>query len=319
MQTEETMVSKAEDYLAHRRKLGYALKIEGEQLLRFARYADRIDYQGPITTDLAVRWAMASKKGERINWARRLDIIRRFAKYRILLEPQTEIPPEGLFGSSYRRIHPHIYSEEQSRALLVAARNLGPPNGLRPHTYVTLFGLLFSTGLRISEALRLTQTDVDLIRGILTIRESKFKKSRLVPLHPSTIIALHRYSKRRIHYHPQQSSNAFFLTEKGTSLKYHKCLLTFIDLRKQLGWVEEEGKRPPRIHDFRHTFAVRRLLCWYQEEADLDRMIPALATYLGHVKVSDTYWYFTAVPELLEVVSHRFEDHFSTERTGGRP
>jgi integrase len=317
MRVRETMVSKVHEYLSCRRALGFALKIEGAQLLRFARYADQVDHQGPITTELAVRWAMLPKYADQGYWARRVDLVRRFAKHRMLFDPYTEIPPKGLLGHAYCRITPHIYSDQEIQALIAAAWKLGPLNGLKPHTYATLFGLLASTGLRISEALGLAQNDVDLQNGVLTIGESKFKKSRLVPLHPSAVIALRRYSEHRTQYHPKATSKAFFLTEHGTSLKYHTCLLTFHHLRGQLGWAGNGEKRPPRIHDMRHTFAVRRLLRWYQEGVEVGRMIPALATYLGHVKVSDTYWYLTAVPELMEVISQRFEHHFDSDYTGG--
>jgi integrase len=184
------MVKLVEDYLACRRKLGFALKIEGQELLRFAKFADQIDHRGPITTELAIRWAKLPKKADPIYWARRLDIVRRFAKHRALFDLCTEIPPEGILGPSYRRMPPYIYSNEEIADLILAASKLGPAKGLRPHTYVTLFGLLASTGLRISEALRLTRNDVDWKVGVLMVKASKFKKSRLVPLHHTTTEAL---------------------------------------------------------------------------------------------------------------------------------
>ena len=183
MRISQNMVKLVEDYLNCRRKLGFALKIEGQELLRFANFADQIGHRGPITTELAIRWAKLPKKADPIYWARRLDIVRRFAKHRVLFDLCTEIAPEGVLGPSYRRMPPYIYSNEEIADLILAASKLGPPKGLRPHTYVTLFGLLASTGLRISEALRLTCNDVDWKVGVLTVKASKFKKSRLVPLH----------------------------------------------------------------------------------------------------------------------------------------
>jgi integrase len=312
MSNQRPVRQQVDEYLSQRRSLGYALKIEGEELIRFADYADRLGEGDPLTVDLAVRWALLPHDADPIYSARRLDMVRRFATWRAVFEPRTQIPPKGYLGPSYRRTPPHIYSEQEIHALLQQASTLGPNGGLRPSTYVTLFGLLVSTGLRISEALALTTEDVDLSRGVLTVRASKFKQSRLVPVHASTTKALRDYDERRARYHGLVPSRAFFLTELATPLKYLPTLLTFTKLRRQLGWETEDGRRPPRIHDLRHTFAVRRLLYWYQQDTDVDRKIHILATYLGHVKVSDTYWYLSAVPELMAIAGKRFEQ-FSTK------
>jgi integrase len=308
----QTMVHLVEEYLSYRHKLGFQVKIEGQELLRFAHFADQANHHSPLTADLAIRWAALPQKSDSIYRARRLDIVRRFAKYRALFDPATEILPEKIFGPSYRRSPPHIYSDKEIADLLLAASNLGSPNGLRRHTYRTLFGLLVCTGLRISEALKLKREDVDLNGAILNIKATKFKKTRLVPLHESAVKALRDYSQRRDRYHPCPKSNAFFLTEKGTPLKYWRTLMTFLSLSNQLGWRRPGQQRPPKIHDMRHSFAVKRLLLWYQEGANVDQKIAYLSTYLGHAKVTDTYWYFSAVPELLSVVARRFE-HFAKE------
>jgi integrase len=308
------MVSLAEEYLAFRRGLGYALHIEGAELLRFARYADAAGHPGPITTELAVRWAKLPQDATPIYWARRLDVVRRFAKHRLLFDPGTDIPPEGLLGPSYRRPQPYIYSDEEIRELIRQASCLGPNGGLRPRTYVTLFGLLASTGVRVSEALRLTRSVVDLEQGVITIVATKFKKTRIVPLHPSATRALQRYSRDRDRYHPLAKSDAFFLTELGTALKYWRVLMTFIALRQKLGWRTNNGRRAPTIHALRHSFAVRCLIRWYRQGADLDRKIAALSTYLGHAKVTDTYWYLTATPELLALSANRFERFYGGSR-----
>jgi integrase len=303
-----TMVSLVEEYLVMRRKLGFALEIEGQQLMRFARYADRAGHRGPLTIELAVRWALLGRDRGCVAAARRLDAVRRFAKHRWLLDARTQVPPEGLLGQSYRRRPmPHIYSDGELAALLKAASALGPSRGLRPRTYVTLLGLLAATGLRISEALRLTRGDVDLNTGVLTVVQTKFQKSRLVPLHPTTTRALRRYARARNRRYPRVSrAMAFFLTERGTSLKYWRALMTFTALRTQLGWTGPRGQRP-RLHDLRHTFAVRRLIRWHRRGVDLHHRIAALSTYLGHVKVTDTYWYLTAVPELLAITGRQYE------------
>ncbi|MCR4427413.1 MAG: tyrosine-type recombinase/integrase [Firmicutes bacterium] len=299
------MLDAVNEYLATRRALGYQLLVEGEELRRFAEYADRIGHHGPITTELAVNWAKLPKDAHPLYWARRLDMVRRLATYQVMNQPETQIPPRGLLGPSYRRVAPHIYTPEEIKALIQQASRLGPNGGLRPHTYQTLFGLLFCTGLRVSEALRLTISHVDLQKGILTVVGTKFHKSRLVPLHATTVEALRDYALHRQIHLPNAVSMNFFLTEKGTALKYHKTLLTFIELRKHLGWSELD--RPPRIHDLRHTFAVTTLLNWYRHGEDIGNKVATLATYLGHVHVSDTYWYLSAVPELLAAAGSRFE------------
>jgi integrase len=308
MKRNSPMVVLAQDYLGARRKLGFKLKIEGQQLLGFARFADGTHHTGPLTTELALRWAKLPQNAAPEYWSRRLGIIRRFAKYQLLFEPATEVPADGLLGPACRRPTPYIYTTEEIELLLQECAKLGPARGLRPRTFVTLFGLLAATGLRISEALRLTRKDVDLETGLLSVAETKFAKSRLVPLHATTTRELLKYGKHRDHRHPVPASDAFFVTELGTSLKYWRTVTLFSKLRDELAW---RGPRPPRIHDLRHTFAVMRILRWYREGADIDHKIAALSTYLGHVKVTDTYWYLTAVPELLAVASARYERQFA--------
>lgn len=318
MKAHEDMTTLAEEYLGFRRKLGFDPRNERNELLGFVRYAAKTGHQGPITVELAVRWAKMPQGGNLNRHVRRFGIVRRFARYCEMFDPRVEVPPEGLLGTSaYRRRSPHIYSEEEISRLLKAAAGLHPYYGLRPSTYVTLFGLLACTGLRISEALRLTRKDVDLLGGVLTVVDSKFHKSRLVPIHSSTVMALSFYAEHRDCYHPSTQSKAFLLDERGSPLKQSSVLKTFERLRYRLGWTRSDG-RSPRIHSFRHTFAVRRLLAWYKQGVDLDRKIAALSTYLGHAKVRDTYWYLSAVPELLAIVGHRFE-RFVNQDAGEKP
>ena len=307
MDTPVTMHVAVEEYLTWRRKLGFALRIEGEELGRFARFADQVGHRGPLTTELAVRWATLPAAAARLYHARRLDMVRRLARHLVVVEPTTEIPPAGFLGPSYRRREPHIYSREEIAALLGAAAQLDPAGGLRPRTYTTLFGLLACTGLRISEALGLARPHVDLDAGILTIAAAKFHKSRLVPLDATAVQALRGYAECRDRYRRRPRADTFFVSEYGTSLKYGKVIKTFVALRRRLGWKPGRGGRLPRIHDLRHAFAVGRLLRWYEQGVEIDRTIASLSTYLGHVKVSDTYWYLTAVPELLAVSAARFE------------
>jgi integrase len=201
--------------------------------------------------------------------------------------------------------------------LLRAAAALSPLGGLRPRTYVALFGLLACTGLRVSEALRLAWADVDLATRVLTIRETKFHKTRLVPLHPSACRALRRYAAHRDRVHPRPVHPRFFLSQAGTPLAYSTVRTTFRHLRQALGWCGAGG-RPPRIHDLRHAFVCHRLQRWHQDGADVEQHLVALSTYLGHAKVSDTYWYLTGTPGLLGATAARFE-HFVQRGEGAEP
>jgi integrase len=309
-----TMLALVQEYLAFRRTLGFALGTAGQELLLFARYAERTGHRGPVTTELAVRWAQLPAQASPAYWAWRLQAVRLFAQHRALEDPRTEVPPAGLLGPTYRRGQPHIYSPDEVAALLRAARTLR--RRMRPHTCGTLFGLLASTGLRVGEALALKREHVDLEVGVLSVIKSKACKSRLVPLHASTTEALRRYAVVRDRIHPAPRSNAFFLTDRGTALTYQRVTITFRTLRRQLGWATPLGGAAPRVHDLRHTFAVRVLLRWYEAGADVDENIAALATYLGHVNVTCTYWYLTAVPDLMAVTARRFEQY--TDRGGLR-
>jgi integrase len=301
------MITEAKQYLEMRRNLGYALRIEGEELLRFVQYAEKVGHNGPLTVEIALKWAQ-TPSGSRIYHARRLDIVRRFARYMKLSVPETEIPQEGMLGPSYRRISPYIYSEKEVSALIGACRQLTPINGIRPHTHATLFGLLACTGMRISEALHLSIDAFDSDRAIITIVEGKFHKSRLLPLHPSCVKALMAYRELREKRH--SLTKAFFVTELGTSLKYLKVLMTFRMIAKSLNW-----SRDTKIHGLRHTFAVRKLLQLHRNGENVHRHIGELSTYLGHCKVQDTYWYFSAVPELMALTADRFE-HFAEVHHG---
>ena len=231
-----------------------------------------------------------------------------------MFDPATEIPPAGLLGCLPRRKTPHIYSDAEIVALLRQAKLLLPRRGLRPRTYVALFSLLVSTGLRVSEACRLTPNDVDLAGGVLTVRESKFRKSRLVPLHPTTTQALTQYATDRDACRATPRSGGFFQTDRASALTRATVEKTFSRIRQGLAWSAQGRARRPRIHDLRHTFAVRRLLRWSEDRADVDHQILALATYLGHAKVSDTYWYLSAVPELMALTAQRFERFVRSEQ-----
>lgn len=298
-------------YLTTRRSMGFDLGIAGRQLLAFARFADQAGHRGPLTVALAVRWAQSARRGSRLTWARRLQTLHPFMKYRAQFDPATEIVPPGLFGPVQRRRVPHIYTEAEIAALLDAAAQLQSVAGLRlrPRTYATLFGLLASTGLRISEALALAPTDVDRPGVSLTVRKTKFRKSRLVPLHPTTVTALTRYADARRRRVSDRAIQTFFVSDRGTRLGDRMVHQTFASLRARLGWIGRGDYRWPRIHDLRHSFVCRALVRSYQQPEGIDGVIDVLSTYVGHAGVSDTYWYVTAIPELLALAGQRFAQH----------
>lgn len=245
-------------------------------------------------------------------------IIRGFARYLATRDGRTEVPDQRLTPRTFRS-RPHLFGEEDLAQLLEAARRLKPRYRLRPLTYRTLFGLLTSTGLRISEALGLRLGQADLERGILRIEQTKFKKSRLVPLHPTVTRTLRRYAIARGRLWGQDENKPFFVGPRGSALSYRSALETFRTLCVDLGWQRGNGDWPrPRIHDLRHSFACRCLLRWYRQGEDVHHRIAALSTYLGHACVTNTYWYLTATPELLAIAASRFE-RFATPRERRRP
>jgi integrase len=224
-----------------------------------------------------------------------------------MVEPVTELLPKRLLGPAQYRYLPHIYTDVEIQALLEEAAGLSSPGGLRARTAQTYLGLLACTGMRPQEPLRLTRDDVDLSANVLTVRQTKFSKSRLVPLNPTAANALREYAHIRDRYRRCPPSTAFFLCDDSTAFTYRKALWTFQGLRRQLGWIKKQGSPLPRLYDFRHTFVCQRLLEWQRDGVDVHVMLPSLSTYLGHVKITDTYWYITALPELMDIVSERFE------------
>lgn len=300
------MTEKVERYLQLRRALGYQLQTEGWLLQKFAAFADAAGHRGPLTTDLALRWACLPAGADRLYWARRLEIVRCFARHLALTEPGTQVPARRLLGAAHRRTAPYIYTDAEIAALSAAARCLAPQNGLRPRTYEVLIGTLACTGLRISEALRLTRADAELDRGILKVRETKFRKTRLLPLHATTVAALRKYAAARDRFIRIREADQFFVSCQGCTLPYSTVRNVFRKLCRSVQ-ITGTGRRQPRLHDLRHTFACRRIEQWYNTEVELGHAVAALSVYLGHAKVSDTYWYLTATPELLERAAARFE------------
>jgi integrase len=294
------------DYLRIRRSLGFRLREPESSLRNFVAFL-QAEGASHITTDLALRWATQPTQAQPSRWASRLGMVRRFAIWHSATELRTEIPPAGLLPHRYRRKPPHLYSDEEIAGLLGRTQQLPSAKGLRARTYTTLFGLLVVTGMRVNEALGLDRPDVDLDRGILHIRRTKFGKSRYVPVHPSTIDALQEYAEARDRLSPSSLTPAFFLSERGRRITEWMARYTFAKLSQQVGLrVPAKGHgRGPRLHDMRHRFAACTLIRWYRAGLDVERELPKLATYLGHVPVNDTYWYLEAVPELLQLATDR--------------
>jgi integrase len=309
-----TMQTHAENHLSERRRLGFGLRTSGYSILSFARYVDALNSQEPITVEIMGDWARQDKgnTGKPSTWARRLKNLRSFCRYLQQFEPRTEVPDDTIFGRIGQRLAPHIYSEQEVIDLLAAAHNLGSfIPGLRGATYETLFGLIASSGLRVSEAVHLLDTDVDLKSGMLTIRQTKFAKSRHVPLHTSTIEALQRYRALRNSHIEVTNETPFFIGTRGRHLGHGLDLRqvhrVFIGLRDQLGWINRGAHNGPRIHDLRHTFVVRRVLLWQAQGLDVDQQMLTLSTYVGHTNVTNTYWYLTGIPQLMALAAERFE------------
>lgn len=308
----DTMVSLAREYLAHRRQLGFKLKTSELILLQFARFADRDGHRGSLTTDLVLRWATRDGEHSLRYQSMRLSIARGFARYLATRDAKTVVPDQRLLPGRFERNQPHIYTDEQLRQLITSAAEFRAIDSLRPHTYATVFGLLASTGLRISEALALRVEDVDLDHGVLHIRRTKFRKSRLVPMHSTVTNAMRRYRVRRDR--TSRSTAWFFPGRHGKPLPYSSVRNAFGRLRTKHGWRSNGALSSPRIHDLRHAFACRRLLAWYRTGIDVDQVIASLSTYLGHGKVTDTYWYLTGTGELLSIAGDRFERFASARR-----
>ena len=306
MKNLKSMKQQVQEYLYYRRSLGFLLHIEGQELLKFATYVDNKRHVGPLTENIAIEWAKSSKKVSRFTWARRLEIIRCFAKYCRIIEPDTQVPAKGIFGKAHRRNIPYIFTKHEIQRILDTTKYLVPKNGLRPISFCYLFSLLYVTGLRISEALNLSPEDVDLTQGMLWVRQTKFHKSRLVPLHKSTVKALSSYCRQRNKYIPPSQIRKFFILDDGKPISLRAAEYAFLRIRNILGWNVKPQNKMPRIYDLRHTFVCHRLLSWYMQGIDVQKVVPYLSTYLGHVKVSDTYWYITGIPELMKNVSERF-------------
>jgi len=294
----------AADYLRIRRALGFKLE-RAEKLL--AQYLAHLEATGQdrVTVENALQWARLPTAGGGNWWAQRLSIVRCFATYLHALDPAHEVPPADVLARQIRRAVPYLYSEREIWALMAATDRLHTP--LRRASYRTLIGLLAVTGMRVGEAIRLDRPDLALPVGVVTIRNSKFGKSRELPLHPTTITALREYLRIRDAHQHADVSDALLISAAGTRLMYCNVHTTFRQLRTDAGLQPRSSACRPRVHDLRHRFAVQTLLDWYRDGADVPPKLPLLSTYLGHTHPRHTFWYLQAAPELMAIAGQRLE------------
>lgn len=291
-----------DDYLAVRRALGYKLEDHGWLLAGFASFMEAAG-AATVTTGLALAWATQPQDALPSWHAARLRVVRGFARHLQALDPATEVPPAGLLACRNNRAVPYLYSEAEVAALMSATDSLRP--ALHAATHKTLIGLLAATGMRLGEVIRLDRADLDAAGRILTIRDSKFAKSRQIPLHPSALGALAEYGQLRDQRFPDPRTPALLVSTAGTRLISQGIHYVFARLVRQAGLQPRSQACRPRLHDFRHSLAVNTLLGWYRDGLDVQARLPLLSTFLGHSSPANTYWYLSAVPELLALAAER--------------
>jgi len=289
-----------EDYLRLRRALGFKLRFPGQVLPALAAYLEAAGAT-TVTAELAIAWAGQPQGVHPVVWSHRLGAARGFARYLKTIDPAAEIPPDRIWPTKAPRRQPVILADSDIIRLVQAARLLNP--ALRAATFEAMFGLIAVTGLRLSEAIALDRADADLGDGLLTIRGTKSGRDRLVPLHPTVTSALAGYARRRDQLRSDLATTRFFVSAVGKPVLERLADRAFAQLTERLGL--RTADRQPRIHDLRHTFAVRQLLAWHRDGQDVNAKMPVLSAYLGHVSPAGTYWYLTAVPELMELAAAR--------------
>jgi integrase/recombinase XerD len=297
-----------DDYLSLRRALGFRLASAGRLLGQFVGYLEARGID-TVTTEHALAWA-TQPSGVSVHWrAIRLSVVRGFAAYLHSLDPAAEVIPAGQFRAGPCRATPYLYSPAEIGSLITAAADLRP--GLRAATYQTLISLLAVTGIRIGEAIGLDDGDFDAGGELLVVRNAKYGKHRLVPLHPSAVQALARYAGLRRRACPFPASPAFFVSTAGTRLLHSNISLIFAGLAGRAGLTRRSASCRPRVHDLRHSFAVATVLDWYRDGADIAALMPRLSTYLGHIDPQHTFWYLSAAPELMALAGQRLEAHLA--------
>jgi integrase/recombinase XerD len=291
-------------YLALRRAMGFKMTKYGPLLDSLAGYLDDAGL-ATTTTQAVVEWAMLPQDVHPNRWKQRLDAARGFARYLAASDPAAEVPPAGLLAARPNRHQPYIFTRQEIGTLLAAA---GQHRWHLPAvTYPALFGLIAATGMRLSEAVRLDDADADLDEAMITIRDSKYGKSRQIPVDASVAAALRDYLQQRQALRPGPAAPALFLSAYGTRLLGHCAEAEFRRITAATG-IGANAVNPPRIHDLRHSMAVRTLTGWYRDGGDVAARMPLLSAYLGHVSPVSTYWYLHSVPELLALAARRLEN-----------
>ncbi|MGH3180576.1 MAG: tyrosine-type recombinase/integrase [Streptosporangiaceae bacterium] len=293
-----------QDYMALRRSMGFKLRRAEKLLVQFVDHCDAVGAD-VVTTELALQWASLPEDASRSWVCHRLCVVRGFTQHLALIDERNEVVPTSLMPYKPTRATPYLYTEDEVRGLMAAAGSLRSP--VRQATFQTMLGLLWATGMRVGEALGLDRDDVDLARGVLTVREAKFGKSRELPVHETTSRALRDYAKQRDRLCPAPDTPAFFVSVAGRRVRYDGFHATFLKLVREAGLVRRSPTCRPRPHDLRHSFAVRTLIGWYRDGVDVEARLPRLSTYLGHVHPANTYWYLSAAPELLGLAAARLE------------
>ena len=299
------------DYLALRRAMGFKLRRDEKLLTQFVKYCQQIGADA-VTVELALRWAALPEEPSPSWVAHRLGVVRGFARHLALVDDRHQVIPASLLPHRPSRAVPYPYTEDQVRALMAAAGSFRSP--MRQASFEVIVGLLWATGMRIGEALNLDCAEVDLAHGVLTVRGAKFNKSRELPIHDTTCEALRTYAKRRARLFPHADTPAFFLSATGTRVLYCNFHLGWLELVRRAGLEPRSAGCRPRPHDLRHAFAVRTLVGWYRQGADVEACLPLLSTYLGHVHPAHTYWYLSAAPELLGLAAARLGSHTAAQR-----
>jgi integrase/recombinase XerD len=294
-----------EEYLRLRRALGFKLERHGLLLPQLVAYLEAAGAP-TVTAELAIAWARLPERARPNYWAARLAVARGFARYLQTIDAAAEVPPPGVFPARRHRPTPYLWSQEDICRLLEGARALRPL--LRAATHEALFGLLATTGMRLGEAVGLDRDDVDLSAGVITVRQAKFDRSRLVPLHPSTTAALSSYAAQRDRLCPCPAATAFFLSGAGTRLERSGVEKVLRRVTTAMG-IRTASVRP-RAHDLRHSLAVATLTGWLRTGVSVDEHMAVLSTYLGHVSPADTYWYLSASPELMALAAERLDARY---------
>lgn len=297
-----------EEYSTYKHSLGYVIKTESQELRRFAKYTREIRYDGPVMSELAVQWASLDINFTRKYMARRLETLHTFAVYISAFDAEAQIPQNGIFGKAHLCTNPYIYTDDEVLSLMRQASGLYSPDGIRADTVSSAIGLMYATGIRVSELTSLKIADVRFKEGHIFISSSKFKKDRVVPLHPTVIVKLSEYrsfieSKIGV----RNDDEYFYVTSYGHRFNSHAFENAFKLIRPL---VFGEATKRPRLYDLRHTFACNTIKHWHETGEDVNRKLYLLSTYMGHVKPEDTYWYLSATPELLGIAIRKFEDRF---------